>query len=150
MTLSRRGFTFVELMVVVTLVAILVAIALPQLHEIKRRAIAADVIADFNAVRYAAHNSFAESGSYPATAGWGQVPPEMVSSLREGFSFSHGDTSYRWRRWSLPNGMPQNPSQTELLEFEVQSDDPKVITAILNAFAGRARGGGLFVALQVD
>ncbi len=148
--MNRRGFTFIELMVVVTLLGILVSIAAPQLQDVKRRAIAADVIADYSAVRYAAHDSFAELGTFPATAGWGQIPPEMVGSLRTGFSFSKGDITYRWHRWSLPNGMPQNPSQTVLLEFEVRGTDPKVITAIRNAFGGRARGGGLAVALRVD
>ncbi len=134
-----------------TIVGILANLALPAFATMKRRADAAHVIGDFQAIRVAAFDGYAATGAFPPSHGWGQVPPGLAPSLPSGFNFSYKNVTYRWRRWSLPNGMPRNPSQTVLLGFEVRTRDRKLLTAITSAYRGPlAFGGSTRVTLVIN
>jgi prepilin-type N-terminal cleavage/methylation domain-containing protein len=135
---NRRGVTIIELIVVLTLVGILANIAIPRYEAAKRDAQAVRVVTDFNVIRTAAYSNFVESGTYPANAGWGVVPPALVASLPAGFQFSYGGVDYRWRRWSLPNGMPKNKKQTVLVGLDARTSDKKLMQAIQGLYRGQA------------
>ncbi|MEX2179389.1 MAG: prepilin-type N-terminal cleavage/methylation domain-containing protein [Gemmatimonadaceae bacterium] len=87
----RRGFTFVELLVSVTIVALLAGIAVPKYQELKRQAMTARLIGDFTVVRNAAMNFALDSGYYPREAGTGKMPRNLKSYLPGTFSFSKQD-----------------------------------------------------------
>jgi prepilin-type N-terminal cleavage/methylation domain-containing protein len=140
--MSRRGFTLIELLVVMLIIGILVNISIPAYDGVKRRADAARVVSDFNTIRLAAMDRFADEGTFPRSRGWRRVPPELVSYLPNGFAFQYKNVDYRWRRWSLPNGMPRRASQTELLAVEVRARrDPKIIQSIKGVFRGELAFG---------
>ncbi len=139
--MNRRGFTFIELLVVITLLGILINIAIPAVTALRKRADAARVVTDFNTIRGAAFDRYADTGTYPASAGWGQVPRAMVPSLPSGFDFRHGTVTYRWQALTL-RGLFGRRDPTSLLIVQVQSPDPEMITAILRAFAGDLAFGG--------
>jgi prepilin-type N-terminal cleavage/methylation domain-containing protein len=134
--MTRRGFTLIELVMTMAIVTILASLALPTGREMRRRAIATSVIGDFRVIRNAAYSYASESGVYPKSGNWGQVPTQLVSALPDGFEFQNGGATYRWRRWSLPNGMPKNASQTVLLGLQIRSSDKRLITAIKNLYDG--------------
>lgn len=149
--MTRRGFSLVELVTAMLIVGILAAIAMPVTQEMRRRAVAAHVIGDFRVIRSAAYSYASESGVYPANAGWGVVPGALVSQLPDGFTFSYGGATYRWRRWSLPNGMPKDADQTVLMGLQIRSSDKLLIAAIKNLYKGQqAYGKAKQVTLVID
>ena len=134
--MNRQGFTLIELLITLLIIGILANLAYPALNHMRRRAQAAHMVGDFGVVRIAALDHYAASGNYPATSGWGQIPPELATSLPSGFSFTYGDATYRWHRWSLPDGSPADPSQTVLLGLDVHSEDVDLMAALASEFRG--------------
>ena len=65
----------------------------------------------------------------------------LVSHLPDGFTFSYGGVAYRWRPWSLPNGMPKNVNRTVLMGVQIQSSDKLRIAAIENPYQGQQAYG---------
>lgn len=61
-----RGFTFVELMVVMAIVAMLISIALPRYFEGLQRAREAVLMEDLNVMRKAIDHYHADKNAYPA------------------------------------------------------------------------------------
>jgi prepilin-type N-terminal cleavage/methylation domain-containing protein len=93
---NRRGFTFIELMTVLLVLAILCALAVTRYTDLKSRALSATVTADLDAVRLAAYNTMYSIGDWPPEQPAGAIPPEMQSHLRQGFSFSRPEYTLDW------------------------------------------------------
>lgn len=133
--------TLIELLVTLTIIGILANFALPALGGLRRRAEAARVIADIHTVRLAALDHYVGFGSYPPTGQWGAVPPTLASSLPQGFAFGFRDVAYRWERWLLPSGLPDNPSQTVLLGLTVRAPDAELLAALRGLYKGQVTFG---------
>jgi len=90
---ARRtsGFTLVELVMVVTIVSLLAALAQPQLRRVLLRAQAAAAVSELNAVKTAVQQYEGDFLQYPAESGQGQIPPGLETYLPEGFSFTYDD-----------------------------------------------------------
>jgi prepilin-type N-terminal cleavage/methylation domain-containing protein len=136
--MNRRGFSMVELLAVLVVLGILANLALPMVQRARRKADAVAVLAAFHAVRVAAQDRYADTGTYPANAAWGRVPAALVPSLPAGFRFtnSNGAVEYRWRRWGLPNGLPANRRQTVLLGLDVRTSDRALLQTIRGLYRG--------------
>lgn len=139
--MNERGLTMIEMIVVVAIVGILANIAVPAASDMRLRADAASVIADFNTIRAAAFDHYAETGTFPNSEKAGQVPAELVASLPGGFSFQHGEVSYRWRRWSLPNGLPKKKSQKVLVGVEIKTKNKALMEKIKALYRGQVAFG---------
>lgn len=135
--LGRRGVTLIELLTVIVVIGILANIALPLYQNVSERADAAKVMSDYNAVKVGAFSYFSEQNTFPPSGAAGAVPPELVDFMPEGFRFTYGDATYRWRRWALPNGAPGGGTQQWVLGFTVASPNPFLLKAIENQFKGR-------------
>ena len=66
---ARRGFSLIELMTVMAVIGLLAALSVPRYRDMKRRAYSANVLSDFNTVRVAAYNYFADNSTYPPDGG---------------------------------------------------------------------------------
>ena len=96
-----EGFSLIEVMIVMVIIGVLAALVIPQLREAAYKADAAAIVSDAQTVRMAALTYFAEQAEFPPSAGTGQVPPELLDLLPDGFDFGYeGDVPYEWRRTS--------------------------------------------------
>jgi prepilin-type N-terminal cleavage/methylation domain-containing protein len=134
---NRRGFTMIEMLVVLTIMGILANLAVPMVQQARRKAQAVQVLADLHAVSVAAQDQFADNGSYPANGKWGEVPAALEAALPEGFQFSRADLDYRWRRFGLANGLPKNKKKTQIIGLSVRTKkDKELLVAVRHLYKG--------------
>ena len=110
-TSGRRGFTFIELLVVVLVMSILATLAVLKYIDLKHRAVSSAATADLQAVRLAAYSAWYEHSAWPADAGAGAVPPALAPYLPTGFSFSKPEYTLDWDNFVPPNGGPSGSMQ---------------------------------------
>ena len=67
-TRRRAGFTLIELMIVVAIIGILAAIAIPNFLQFQQRSKVSEVKLNLKAITTAQHSYFADSGRYLAAA----------------------------------------------------------------------------------
>ncbi|MBW3533694.1 MAG: prepilin-type N-terminal cleavage/methylation domain-containing protein [Gemmatimonadetes bacterium] len=92
----RGGFTLVELMVVVVIVSILAAIAIPNYRLMITKARAAEALGDVDVVYVAATSHMANQHTWPQDAASGTVPPDMDGYLPDDFSFAGEGYELDW------------------------------------------------------
>ena len=134
--MNRRGFTFLEILMVMIIVGLLVRIAFPRYHEMKNQAIAGRAAGDFNAVKLAAYAYHTENQQWPAETGPGVVPPEIVPDLPDGFSFNRIEYDLDWENWQLPSGLPQFPQSHILMALTITTSDSALAAIILRKLGG--------------
>ncbi len=103
---KQHGFTIVELLIVIVIIAILAAITVVAYNGIQNRARNVDVVSDINAAQKKLELYFAEYGVYPTTGGYSAVA--YVDS-------NCPMTSTNRRTDWIPgiSGLPQNPGLTD-------------------------------------
>jgi prepilin-type N-terminal cleavage/methylation domain-containing protein len=104
--MSRRGFTFIELLVVMIVIGILAGLGLLKYMDLKHRAMSAQAVADLEAVRLAGYSAWYETGVWPAEASPGVVPPALAPYLAGSFSFSKPEYTLDWENFVPPGGGP--------------------------------------------
>jgi prepilin-type N-terminal cleavage/methylation domain-containing protein len=107
----RRGFTFIEVLVVMVVMSILATLAVLKYIDLRHRALSASAIADLQAVRLAAYSAWYEHNTWPADAGAGTVPPGLASYLPTGFKFSKAEYTLDWQNFVPPGGGPSGLPQ---------------------------------------
>ncbi len=103
--IGRRGFTLVELLIVMVMLGILAGLALPSLQSAVWKARSAEVVSDIHTITVAYHEFLADGGGRINNAAWGRVPPALLPYLPDGFSFTDPFVDYRWTRVA-PNASP--------------------------------------------
>jgi prepilin-type N-terminal cleavage/methylation domain-containing protein len=134
----RRGFSLIELLTVMAVIGLLAAIGIPRYQEMKRRAYLASVASDFNAIRVAAYNYFADHSTYPPDGASGIPPAVLVPYLPQNFSFSGPRYTLDYDAWPSP----LNPSQM-IIGVTVTAGDQELVNMIARSI--RAGGIGLNV-----
>jgi len=129
----RRGFSLIELMIVVSILGLLVAIGIPRYRDTKRRAFAAKIAADFNTVRVAAYNYFADNNTYPPDGSPGVAPAALVPYLPQNFKFDDGNYTLDYDVWPSP----ADPKQL-VVAVTVTSGDQQ----LMNMVARNSPSGG--------
>lgn len=83
---DRRGFTLVELLIVVVVLVILAGVALLRYIDLRATAQTAAVAGDIRSVTVAVFNYYAEHEGWPAESGPGQVPDGLGKFLPGGLN----------------------------------------------------------------
>lgn len=100
----RRGFTFIEVLVVMIVIGLLAGLGILKYLDLKHRALSAQAIADLEAIRLAGYSAWYETGTWPADAGAGIVPSGLVPYLSGSFSFSKPEYTLDWENFVPPGG----------------------------------------------
>ena len=128
---DRRGFSLIELLTALLIVATLVRISVPQVNRVLLRARAASIIADMHVIRTSATAYLGDYHAWPADGETGTVPTGMDQYLPDGFSFDKGWYQLDWENWILPSGLPKNPETKVLLGVSVVTEDAYLANAVL-------------------
>jgi prepilin-type N-terminal cleavage/methylation domain-containing protein len=134
MTRARKGFTFIELLVVMIVIGILAGIALLKYIDLRHRARAAAVAADLETVRLAGYGAWYEHNEWPGEAGPGQVPPVLVSYLPTNFSFDRGEYTLDWENLAPPGGGPSAGMQIGIV---VTTASPRLRQALAQSLGNK-------------
>jgi prepilin-type N-terminal cleavage/methylation domain-containing protein len=129
-TRPARGFTLVEIMIVVVIIGLLAAMAIPAFQRSRERSLAARFANDFRQFDSSFQRYATENGQWPATAAAGVIPTGMTGYLPESFT---GTTpmggNYRWLNGSnavlLVNS---NATDTVMLLVDTALDDGNLAT----------------------
>jgi prepilin-type N-terminal cleavage/methylation domain-containing protein len=101
---NRRGFTLIELFVVLVILGILSAVGLFKYIDFRQQAYAATVTAEILAVRLAAVTAWTDSEQWPPDAGPGVVPAEIRMHLTGNVTFINLDYTLDWDNLSGGGG----------------------------------------------
>lgn len=109
--MRRRGFTIIELLMVMIVIGLLAGIAILKYIDLKHRALGAQAASDLDTVRLAGYSAWYETGTWPQEVGPGIVPPGMVPYLAKGFSFVRPEYTLDWENFAPPAGGPSGGMQ---------------------------------------
>ena len=93
---ARSGFTLVEVLLVVVIISVLAAIAIPNYQVVVTRARAADLLGRIDVVEVAVQSFLGDNNAWPADAATGVPPTGIVSYLPDNFSFVGEDFQLDW------------------------------------------------------
>ncbi len=100
----RRGFTFVELLIVIIVLGLLASLGVMRYLDLKYRALAASATSDMESVRLAAYGAMSNDADWPPEQPSGVVPPEMVPMLGSNFSFNRPEYQLDWENLGAGGG----------------------------------------------
>jgi prepilin-type N-terminal cleavage/methylation domain-containing protein len=96
---TRRGFTYVEMLVVLTVMGLIMRIAVPRMWEVRKRAQSRAALADVRVVRDALLSHQTDRGNFPADAASGTIPSGLQKYLPTGFAFTRDDYALNYEYW---------------------------------------------------
>jgi prepilin-type N-terminal cleavage/methylation domain-containing protein len=117
----RRGFTLIELMVVVIVLALLAGIAVLKYLDLRNSALAAQLSQELRAVQVAAFNYYADKETWPAESGAGAVPTGLGPLLPGQLSTSFDRGQYVLDYENFGSGAPDI-----VIGVSVETSDPKL------------------------
>jgi prepilin-type N-terminal cleavage/methylation domain-containing protein len=92
----RAGFTIVELLLVMVIISVLAAIAIPNYRVVVTRARAADLLGRIDVVEVGVQSYLGDNNEWPDDEAPGAVPPGLTSYLPDGFTFTGEDYQLEW------------------------------------------------------
>lgn len=87
-TVPPRAFTLVEIMIVVVIIGVLAALAIPAMQRVQERSQASRLANDFRQFEAAFQRYALENGQWPPPAAAGVIPAGMTGYLPDAFTNS--------------------------------------------------------------
>jgi type II secretory pathway pseudopilin PulG len=125
----------IELMTVMAVIGLLAALGIPRYRDMKRRAFYANIASDFNTIRVASYNYWADNNSYPPDGASGVPPAALIPYLPKDFSFDNGNYTLDYDVWPSPF----NPSQL-VVGVTVTSGDQQLVNMVARNIAAGGMG----------
>lgn len=137
----RHGFTLVEIMVVVVIIGLLAALALPAFKRVQRRTENSRFVSDLRTLSQAFETYAIQNGSWPPSASAGEIPAGMAEELRSSVWLRPNTLGGRWE-WNInANGFAAALVSTAGTASDEQWGQ---VDAMIESFAGNALHNGAF------
>jgi len=98
---SSRGFTVLELVTALTIIAVVMAIAIPAYWNMVRQVRASHAVADLQSLRAAAYLYYGDHAEWPEEVQPGVVPEGLKPYLREGVELMNPWYQIDWDNWMV-------------------------------------------------
>ena len=105
----QQGFTLIELMIVVAVIGVLAAIAIPQYQNYVKKAALGSALATATSLKTNAEDYIAVSGAFPITSGAIQAPEFSLGEIDVNTS---GGAAYGYIKVEVTKGGGKNQSIT--------------------------------------
>lgn len=143
--LSRRGFTLLELLVVVLILSLLAALGLLRFIDVRNTAMTTHVIGDVRSITVGAYNYYADQGEWPPEAGAGAVPTGLAPYL-PGFDFNKPEYTLDWDNFGAGG-------TDYIIGVTISSSNPKFMEKLERSLGGKYpyfKSGGNLTYIIVD
>jgi len=130
---AGRGFTLLEVLIVVALIGILVNLAVPAMRKARYRAMAATVVADFRMVERATLQYASDASRYPKDTYPGEVVPELVPYLKSAIPWAgrwDKKIAYDFDNWIRPDGTAMYPACNIATGISIQTKDMDLVAEV--------------------
>jgi prepilin-type N-terminal cleavage/methylation domain-containing protein len=101
---DARGFTIIEVLIVLVILSILAGLAQPRFHQVLLKARAAEVVGDMDVIQNAVREYQADHHQWPPDRNRGQIPPGLEDYLPGGFSFVAERYVLDYDNWAAMDG----------------------------------------------
>lgn len=129
---EQGGFTLVEMLITLSIIAVLVRVSMPAYQSVRRQAFAAQAAGDFNTIRAAAVAQYEATGNYAADAPMAIVPAGMASYLPAKFTFVRPAYQLDWEHFVVSDTSSSRPTSGQVMALTVAATDSLVGLQILH------------------
>lgn len=133
-----RGFTVLELLFTVVVIGAATSVAIPASDELKRRALASEMLADVEAVRAGTYGFYSDSGYFPSEVGGGNVPANLGGYLPRNYSFKKKSWTIDFRQWTLKN-TPRSNKSPVIIGVTVTPTDAKIAATAMAMYGDQPK-----------
>jgi len=103
---DSRGFTLIEVLLVLVILSILAALAQPNYHRALLKARAVEVISEMDVIQSAVKEYQVDHHAWPEDRNRGQIPAGLADYLPAGFEFQKDEYVLDFENWSTLSKAP--------------------------------------------